>query len=84
MGEEYAYMVMDRCRGDLKFYINTKTGYCGNCTDSCLFFGNIKDQVEGMLRHYRTLPVRPVWLRTKELHRLCSRAMKLSLEPKNG
>ncbi len=83
MPERYAYMVMSRCVMDLKFYINTTSGYCGNCTEDHLFFGGdagIRGHVEGSLKHYRTLPVKPEWLHLKKLHRLASKSMKLSFE----
>ena len=63
---------------DLQFYITTQAGYCGNCTDSSLFFGNIKDHVIGSLKHYKTLPETPKWLPIHKLHRLASKAIKLS------
>ena len=84
--ERYKYMVMSRCQMDLKFYINTLSGHCGNCTDNHLFFGGaagIKGHVEGCLKHYRTLPDRPRWLHPKKLRRLASRAMRLSMDKLN-
>jgi len=78
MPEQYAYMVMSRCMMDLEFWINTKSGYCGNCTPNHLFFGStIEEHVHYSLTHYKTLPVKPKWLSTKKLHRLASKAIKL-------
>lgn len=80
MPDKYPYMVMSRCAMDLKFYINTMSGYCGNCTEDHLFFGGeagIKGHVEGSLKHYKTLPETPQWLSIKKLHRLASKAIKL-------
>ena len=48
--EEHKYMVMDRCRGDFEFYINTLSGHCGNCTEKNLFFGDIKSHIGGGLK----------------------------------
>ena len=78
MPEKYPYMVMSRCVMDLEFWINTKSGHCGNCTEDHLFFGpTIKEHVQKSLKHYTTLPIRPKWLHTRKLHRLASKAIKL-------
>jgi len=78
MPECYPYMVMSRCVMDLEFWINTKSNYCGNCTNNHLFFGpSIEDHVCKSLKHYRTLPIKPKWLHVRELHRLTSKAIKL-------
>jgi hypothetical protein len=85
MPEKLAYMVMSRCTMDLKFYITTMTGYCGNCTDYHIYFGGgIKNHVEKSLSLYETLPDRPKWLHRKKLHRLASKAMKLSEAVRNN
>jgi hypothetical protein len=77
MNQEYAYMVMSRCVMDLKFYINTKAGYCGNCREDNLFFGDLESHIKGSLSHYRKLPISPKWLPEKKLRRMCSRAITL-------
>lgn len=77
MGHRYRYMLMSRCEMDLKFYINTMSGHCGNCREDNLFFGSVEKHIAGSLRHYRTLPVKPVWLSERKLKRLCSRAITL-------
>lgn len=75
----YEYMVMSRCLMDLEFYINTEAGYCGNCREDHLFFGDIKSHINGCFQQYRKLPIKPKWLHPKKLRRLASKAIKLKM-----
>ena len=59
---KHEYMMLGRYQSDMEYYL----GY-GNRNEKQLYFGNFKEHVEEMIKLWKKLPVKPEWLRAKQL-----------------
>ena len=62
---EFRYQLLDRMRGDCKYYLGN-----GNGHDKYLWAGNVKDQIEDMKKLYNSFPddEKPEWITMEDIN----------------
>ena len=58
----HEYMILNRCQMDVEYYLGW-----GNGDVNRLFFDTPQEHIEEMIKLWKLLPAKPVWLRACEL-----------------
>jgi hypothetical protein len=59
---QFNYMLLSRCKMDIDYFFGN-----GQLYGNHLYFGEIKKHITGMIDLWKTLPLKPMWLRATSL-----------------